>query len=92
MYILGYEREPDTLQGYMLDVPSWELSKSDEEYFQCAVWIVDNKCSIRQMSKDCLVARSTFHTWYKKKLRGISYELYLCVRRQLKLNKDKYFR
>lgn len=79
-------------QNYLLDVDLWELSDSDRYILDAAIWILSNKCSIRECEKDFCKNKSQIHRDIHNKLRSISYELYQCVIRQLKENKRRYFK
>lgn len=83
----GYENT-DTYNNYSLDVPEWELSNRDKRILDCACWIVDYKTSIRGCSKEFGISKSQLHRDIHNRLRKISYELYQCVKRQLKNNTD----
>lgn len=79
-------------ENYLLnDIEQWELTTKDKEILDRAIFIVDNRCSIRQCSKEFCISKSQLHRDIHNKLRKISYELYKCVTRQLLLNKRRYF-
>jgi len=79
-------------ENYLLDnTNSWELTEKDKEILNMAIWIVDNRCSIRQCSKEFGKSKSQLHRDIHSKLRSISYELYQCVTSQLRINKRRYF-
>lgn len=76
---------------WLLDVYQWDLEDSDKEVLNWGDYIVDNKCSIRYASRNFGVAKSTLHRNLHKRLPNLSYELYKCVCKQLKVNYRKYF-
>lgn len=80
-------------ENYLLDdMDLWELTEKNKEILNMAIWIVDNRCSIRQCSKEFGKSKSQLHRDIHQKLRSISYELYQCVVSQLKTNKRRYFK
>lgn len=84
----------DYYEGYQLndDIYSWMLSDRDKLILSCAIWIVDNCCSIRQCSKEMMISKSAIHRYIRQDLPFISYELYKCCMNQLVINKKKYFK
>lgn len=78
--------------NYLLDIYEWELSDKDKEILDVVIWIVDNRCSIRQASKEFVISKSSIHRNVHKRLKVISYELYRCVLRQFEMNKRRYFK
>ena len=84
----------DYYQGYELNdvVSEWMLSNRDKHMLDCAIWIVENRSSIRQCSKNMMLSKSTIHRYIKQELPHISYELYRCCMKQLVINKNKYFK
>lgn len=77
--------------GYLLDdIYSWELTVEDKELLNACVWLVDNAHSIRTTATNFCIPKSTLHSNIHSKLPKLSYELYNCVKRQLKVNKDKH--
>lgn len=80
-------------ENYLLDdMDVWELTEKNKEILNMAIWIVDNRCSIQQCSKEFGKSKSQLHRDIHQKLRNISYELYQCVLSQLKTNKRRYFK
>ena len=69
----------------------WELTDLDKQILDSAIWIVDNKVSIRQTAKEFYISKSKLQRQLSDKLKKLSYELYCCVRNQLLENKKKYF-
>lgn len=84
----------NSYENYELDngTYSFELSEKDKLALDEAIWIVDNKVSIRQTAKEFCRSKSAVHTDVTVKVKSLSYELYSCVKRQLKCNKEKYFK
>lgn len=84
----------DYYEGYQLNdyIQEWMLSDKGKLVLSCGIWIVDNRASIRQCSKEMMLSKSTVHRYIKQELPQISYELYKCVLRQLVINKKKYFK
>lgn len=73
-------------------VVDYLLSSDDKEVLDEGIWIVDNKTSIRKTSKEFCKSKSSLHRDVSVRLRDLSFELYMCVKRQLSDNKKKYFR
>ena len=73
-------------------VVDYLLSSDDKEVLDEGIWIVDNKTSIRKTSKEFYKSKSSVHRDVSVRLRDLSFELYMCVKRQLSDNKKKYFR
>lgn len=80
--------------GYMLNdtIYEWDLTNNQKRCLDMAIFLVDNKCSIRRVSKEFGLGKTQVHWWLSKELQKISYELYQVVKRQFKLNKEKYFK
>ena len=89
-----YFEDINYYEGYLLEngVYNFELSDDQKDFLNCCIWIIDNKVSIRNASKNFQVSKSTLHRKINKELKSLSYELYTCVKRQLLLNKEKYFK
>lgn len=89
-----YESYNDYYENYQLNdgVYIFFLSNSDKQVLDEAIWLVDNKVSIRQVSKEFGRTKSSVHRDIHTRLRNLSFELYCCVLKQLKKNKSKYFR
>lgn len=83
--------EYTTYEGYQLDdVYTWELSDSDIDLLDAAIYLVDNRCTIRQVCKNFgKFKRATLQRHIHTKLRCLSFELYRCVCRVLKHNMTK---
>ena len=79
-------------ENYLLDVYSWELSDEDKELLNMAIYMVDNRCSIRQCSKEFMRSKSSIHRGMHNKVRLLSHELYKCVTKQFLQNKRRYFK
>jgi len=84
----------DYYENYELNtgVYSFDLTDRQKQLLDEAIWLVDNKVSIRQVSKEFGRCKSVIHKELNTKLKYLSYELYKCVQRQLRLNKLKYFK
>ena len=64
----------------------------DEIYFRTidyALYIIDNKATIRQTAKKFNVAKSTVHYDLKNRLKYYDKELYLTVKKILQINFDE---
>jgi len=74
--------------GYLLNdnVYEWDLSKVDTRVLEEALWMTDNRCSIRCTAKNCNTSKSTVQRDLSEKLPKLSAELYLVVRRIIKSN------
>lgn len=81
----------DYYEGYLLDngVFSYMLSKREELALEVAVYIVDNRVSIRKCSKEFMISKSSIHRLIHKEVRALSGELYGCVKKQLSKNKNR---
>lgn len=82
----------DYYENYELNdsVYNWMLSDNDKLVLDSAIWLVDNKSSIRKTAKEFCVSKSRLHNMLAKYLRDLSYELFLCVKRQLSESKEKF--
>lgn len=80
--------------NYMLNdtVYTWDITDKQKRCLDMAIYLVDNKCSIRKVAREFGLCKTQVHWWFSKRLKGLSYELYKCVVKQLKLNKKKYFK
>ena len=79
--------------GYWLDdKESYELTASETAILENASMLVDNHWSLRELGRNCCRSKSQLQRDFKISLRRLSYELYGCVRRTLKENKERYFR
>lgn len=65
------------------------LSSIEERVLNEALWIVNNKCSIRSASKELLISKSTIHYDMKYRLSKLSTILYDEVKATLKKNKER---
>lgn len=85
-----YEEPIDywTYEGYQLDVPLYELTPKDKDLLFYAYTLVDNKWSIRQTAKNCLIPKSTLYDNLLRNLPKISFELYQCVRKVIYTHKS----
>lgn len=92
--IVLFECYNDYYENYMLNdgVYNYTLSDKDKEVLDEAIWLIDNKVSIRKVCNEFGKSKSTIHRDLSIKLNNISSELYVCVKRQLNKNKAKYFR
>ena len=70
-----------------MDCELWCLSARDRLMLDACVWFADNRTSLRVTGRNCGVTKSSLHRFICGRLRGISYELYGCCRRRLKLNR-----
>lgn len=80
--------------NYLLDntVHLWELTDKQKRCLDMAIYLVDNKCSVRKVSKEFGLCKTQVHWWLSNRLSRLSYELYSCVNTQFKINKQKYFK
>lgn len=80
-------------QGYLLDdIAEWELPNKDRLLLDSCIYLIDNKCSLREVEQNCLISRSTLSRQINTRLRYISFEIYNLVKHQLRNNKAKYFK
>lgn len=72
-------------QGYLLDDNQyvWDLTENDKQLLDAAVYLVDNRYSIRKAALNCNYSKSTLHRKIHTQLRQLSSELYKCVIRTL---------
>ena len=82
----------DYYNNYMLDVYYWELTDFEKFILDCAIRIVDEREGIRKCADNCSISKSALHRYIHKCVPKISLELYGCVKKQFKINRDKYFR
>lgn len=84
----------DTYENYELNegVFLYELSDKDLKILESAIFFLDNKCSLRQLSKEVMISKSVLHLDLTMRLQKLSFEMYSCVKRQLLENKRKYFK
>lgn len=75
--------------GYLLDEPNctYQLKDKEIQIIEIGQAIVENHLSIRAVSREFLVPRSTIHSRLHNNLRMLSYELYSLVCKQLDWNK-----
>jgi hypothetical protein len=79
--------------NYLLDgIYNFDLSESQISLLDAAIWLVDNKTSLRKTADNCGYSKTYLHQWFHKDLKKLSYELYTCVIRQLNKNKVRKFR
>ena len=77
----------DYYENYLLDTHSYDLTNYEKELLNACIWLVDNRASIRVTARNFLMTKTKLHKDIHDKLRKISYELYKCVCKQLKINK-----
>lgn len=84
----------DVYENYELNdgVYIWSLTDKDKLVLDSAIYLLDNKCSLRKLSRNMLRSKSSLHRDLTIRLRELSFELYSCCKRQLSENKEKYFR
>ena len=89
-----FECYNDYYKNYMLNdgVYSYDLSDRDTEVLDEAIWLLDNKVSIRVVCNEFGRSKSTIHRDLHIRLSSLSSELYACIKKQLCKNKEKYFR
>lgn len=75
--------------GYQLDEPNYtyQLKENEIQIIEIGQSIVENHLSIRAVSREFLVPRSTIHSRLHNNLRMLSYELYSLVCKQLDWNR-----
>ena len=75
--------------GYQLDEPNYtyQLKEKEIEIIEIGQSIAENHLSIRAVSREFLLPKSTIHRRVHKDLRRLSYELYSLVCKQLDWNK-----
>lgn len=61
---------------------------SNKDIVRQAVYIIENKCTLRQAAKHFGVSKSTIHRNMRHNLMYCDYELYLEVADRLKTNKE----
>ena len=81
----------DYYNGYLIDVNIYELSKLEEKILENACIMIDNRWSLRTLSKNVLKSKSQLHRDFKK-LKNFSYEMYLCIHKLYKHNYNQFFR
>lgn len=80
-------------QGYLLDgIAEWELSDNDKLLLDSCIYLIDYRCSLREVERNCLISRSTLSRQINTRLRCISFEIYNLTKHQLRDNKAKYFK
>ena len=90
--VQGQLTEYDYYKGYELDdICSYELSKHDKVALDNAIFLVDNKLSLRKCAKEVGRSKSSLSRDFIK-LRRLSFDLYKVVQKQLRVNKERYFR
>lgn len=75
--------------NYLLEagVYNYDLSDIDKRSLDEAIWLIENKTTIRKTAKEFLISKSQLHRDLHY-IKNLSYELYQCVVRQLKKNKE----
>lgn len=83
----------DYYQGYQLNegVFIYALSDSDISVLDEAIYIIDNKVSLRYLADNFCRSKSALHRDLSINLKSLSWELFKLVEKQLKENKKKYF-
>lgn len=77
--------------GYQLDgITAHDLTDKEKQIIDNACVLVDNRWSLRELSRNCFRSKSQLQRDFKQ-LKGISYELYQVVERLLSNNKSRYF-
>ena len=68
-------------QNYLLEagVYPYMLTDIEKRILDCAIWILNNKSSIRKTCKEFMLSKSQLHRDLQNKLKNISYELYQLV-------------
>ena len=76
--------------GYLLndDVFEWDLTEVEVRALEEAIWVVDNRHSIRCTARNFCRSKSTVHRDLNERLPKLSTELYLVVRRILKRRRN----
>lgn len=75
--------------GYKLSDEYIELNEENRRILCAAVWMVDNRSTIRETALNCDFSKSALHRRIHKDLRRLSPELYKCVCRQMNENRRK---
>lgn len=77
-------------QNYRLDQPyqTYNMSQKEKQLMDIGIDIIENKKSIREVSHDFLIPKTTIERYIHTRLRYISYELYQLVCKQLVINKQ----
>lgn len=81
-------------EGYRLDDDNytWSLTDKQKDALNLGIYLVNYKVSIRKIAKEFNMPKSTVHERISYELRDISYELWCVCKKQLKINKQKYFK
>ena len=69
-------------EGYTIDVSKYELTEKEKEILRNAIDLVNNNWSLRELSRNCGISKSTLQKDFTDKLRYISFELYQLVRKR----------
>lgn len=79
--------------GYLLDngLYNFDLTDHQKEILDNAHMLVDNRWSLRCLSRNVGKSRSQLSRDFQKPLKNLSYELYQCVQRTYRLSTEKYF-
>lgn len=77
----------DYYESYQLDIFNYELSDNDKLLLDACIWLVENRASIRGVARNFNMSKTYLHKHIHLRLRRLSFELYECVKRQLKINK-----
>lgn len=77
-------------QNYRLDQPyqTYNMSQKEKQLMEIGVDIFENKKSVREVSRDFMIPKTTIERYIHTRLRYISYELYKLVCKQLVVNKQ----
>jgi len=84
------DNEYSYYQNYRLDQPyqTYNMSQKEKQLMEIGIDIVENKKSVREVSRDFLISKTTLERYIHTRLRYISYELYQLVCKQLVVNKQ----
>ena len=81
----------DYYRGYLLDdMYCWQLTEVQQEALDLCIWLVDYKCSIRELAKEFMISKSTVYRRIDSTKKYCN-ELYKLCRKQLNKNKEKFF-
>ena len=75
--------------NYQLDVDYYELTERDKRILDNACLLVDNEWSLRELSKNCMLGKSQLSDDFKK-LKYLSYELWLEVKKVYNKNVERF--
>lgn len=92
-YSNAFTEDYNSYNGYLLDgIYNFDLTEHEKMILDNAHDLVDNRWSLRCLSRNVGRSRSQLSRDFQGPLKRLSYELYTLVQRTYKNNTEKYFK